>query len=144
NEAIVSLATLAEAVAPYDDVQLRLYSCESLESLAGLENVAQLTRLTVMGSAISELPPLAGCTQLTEVSLSSCRQLSDISGLAGVTSLESLVIMGAPALTDLSPLADLPALRVLIIWRCPGLPPEADGKHESRDAVVALLSGFRT
>ena len=63
---------------------------------------------------ISDLTPLAGLTNLTELVLDD-NNISDITPLAGLTNLEVLQL-GENKISDLTPLAGLTYLEVLELW----------------------------
>lgn len=120
-----SLRTLAREIRGYRAVSLRLFRCEALSSLDGLEEAHVLTELRISGCAqLTTLAPLANLPKLRWLSVADCLALSDISALATLSGLEELYLLHCPCVRDLSPLKALPALRRLGLRGVPGLSPE--------------------
>jgi hypothetical protein len=88
----------------------RFYNITDLTPLAGLTN---LTELDLSYNNISDLSPLAGLTNLTELGLSS-NNISDITPLAGLTNLRSLSLHNNN-ISDITPLAGLTNLTELVL-----------------------------
>ena len=86
-------------------------------SLAGVENLTNLTRLNLAGrkfrqqKLIIDISPLSGLTSLTFLTLFN-NNVSDISSLSGLTGL-TFLDLGQNSLTDISPLSGLTSLTVL-------------------------------
>ena len=109
-----------------------------IASLAGIENLTNLTFLWIRGNSITDLRPLAGLRSLTFLNLaansitdisalSKLRNLTflaindnggitDISALSGLTSLSGTLWMGGNSITDLSALSRLTNLTGLNAW----------------------------
>lgn len=70
------------------------------------------TSLSFASLAIVELPSELAClTDLTDLDLSGCRELTDLQPLAALTGLQSLDLTGCDQVQDLQPLAALRSLR---------------------------------
>ncbi|MDO5737531.1 MAG: hypothetical protein Q4P15_13770 [Propionibacteriaceae bacterium] len=110
-------------------------SCEEVLSLAGLEELVSLRRLsfTYASNRVDDLSPLAGLTDLEEVHVSSASGITDITPLLGLTAITrlSLPALGVP---DVSPLASLPNLRSLTL----------DSAYRLDFATLAPLDQVRT
>lgn len=86
----------------------------SIESnLSCLSELSQLTDLTILGSHIRSLAPIANLTNLTSLNLYQT-SLSDISPLSNLTNLQELTLFESPV-EDLSPLANLTHLTSLTL-----------------------------
>jgi Leucine-rich repeat (LRR) protein len=85
----------------------------ALTDLTPLAGLTQLQRLYLAGTAVSDLAPLAGLTQLRTLFLSSA-PVSDLGPLAGLTQLRWLSVNGT-AVSDLGPLAGLTQLKTLFL-----------------------------
>jgi hypothetical protein len=81
-----------------------------ISPLAGLTN---LTDLTLMGNHILDISPLAELTNLTRLALNYNR-ISDLTPLAGLANLTNLLLEGNP-ISDLSPLTNLTNLEWLAL-----------------------------
>ena len=75
------------------------------ESLAGIQNLVNLTRLNIINRLITDIGPLSELENLDFLSLHT-NWISDIGPLAGLTSLTQLIISENP-ITDLEPLRGL-------------------------------------
>jgi internalin A len=86
------------------DFELYLWSdaISDITPLAGLTNLAELS---ISGNNISDLTPLTGLTNLISISLSE-KSISDITLLAGLTNLERLSLYDNN-ISDITPLAGL-------------------------------------
>jgi len=84
-----------------------------ISDIGPLAKLAALTSLRLHDTIITDLGPLAGLTALRQLSLSG-QGLSDLSPLAGLTALEGLYL-DVKETVDLAPLARLTTLRTLII-----------------------------
>ena len=93
-----------------EDSYINSNSVSNLSPLAGLTN---LTELWLNDNSISDISPLAGLTNLTHLGLYS-NSISDISPLAGLTNLERLDLWDN-SVSDISPLAGLTQLTYLDI-----------------------------
>ena len=78
---------------------------------AEISSLAALQNLSLDGTAVSNLAPLAGLTALEDLSLNSTA-VSDLAPIAGLTALEGLSL-NSTAVSDLAPIAGLAALRFL-------------------------------
>ena len=92
----------------------------NISDLTGIEHATNLTFLSLdstlvfedfIKNSVSDLSPLAGLTNLTDLWLDS-NSISDISALAGLTNLESLDLRNN-SISDISPLAGLTNLTLL-------------------------------
>ncbi len=81
-----------------------------IQSLGGIEALSNLTFLALPGNSISDLTPLAGLTQLTDLQLGN--SISDLTPLAGLTQLTKLQLT-SNSISDLTPLAGLTQLTFL-------------------------------
>ena len=97
-----------------------------IKPLAGLTN---LTQLYLGGNKISDIKPLAGLTNLTQLSLSG-NQISDIKPLAGLTNLTK-VDLTENQISDIKPLSGLTNLIVLYLQENPIENPICPVKTES-------------
>ena len=89
---------------------------KQITDLAGLQYATQLFLIIIhpaSDSAIRDISPLAGLTQLTNLGLWG-NQISDISPLARLNKLWS-VSLGSNQISDISPLANLVSLRQLLL-----------------------------
>jgi Leucine-rich repeat (LRR) protein len=93
-----------------DDLSLRGTQIQDLKPLAEL---TQLQRLDVSGTQIQDLTPLAGLSQLQRLDVSGT-QIQDLTPLAGLTQLRQLVLSGTQ-IQDLTPLGGLTQLRQLLL-----------------------------
>jgi hypothetical protein len=82
-----------------------------IRSLDGLHYCVSLIRLGIRDNAVTDLGPLAGLTQLSDLDASG-NDLADLQPLAGMTSLMNLSLSDN-ALHDLAPLQALQGLNVL-------------------------------
>ena len=104
-------------IAPAEMAALTLFEAENadIRDLTGLELATNLTRLNLGGESvgseyvnsntISDLSPLAGLTNLTQLDLWG-NNISDISALASLTNLAGLWL-GVNSISDISVVADL-------------------------------------
>ena len=84
---------------------VRLYACCGIADLTGLEFAVALRVLELPGNAFSDLAPLAGLTELTELNLVRNR-IADLTPLAALSRLEYLDLTGNE-IVDIAPLANL-------------------------------------
>jgi Leucine-rich repeat (LRR) protein len=92
--------------------QLTLYlGGTAVSDLGPLAGLTQLTRLDLSGTAVDDLGPLAGLTQLTQLALWNTA-VGDLGPLTGLTQLTQLKL-GDPAVSDLGSLARLTQLTQL-------------------------------
>ena len=98
----------------------QLYILHSrISSLAGLDNLSQLTVLNLSGcGSLRSLPGLEKLTQLTHLDLSHCRTLADISGLMNLTQLTSLNLSKCVMLSELPRLDKLTHLTSINLSGC--------------------------
>lgn len=144
---VLALASWAPLSTLTDLRSLHLVACHSdLTPLRGLSalNVLSLVgevMITDSGSLVRDLDPLAGMTELVELSLaengcitnvdalrsmaklrslnlSNCFRLGDLSGLAGLAAIETLDLSCCDSVADISPLATLASLRTLSLDGC--------------------------
>lgn len=90
--------------------ELRVFSVP-IATLSGMEHAVNLEVLALVDCGITDISPLAGLGNLTEVYLSA-NAISDISAAAGWTNVE-LVEIASNAVSDISPLGGLSKLRQL-------------------------------
>lgn len=90
---------------------LNLNDNPELSDLSPLADCPNLTRLSVVDTAVCDLSPLAGHPSLKELTLSSTR-VTDVSPLATIPTLEMIWLYGT-AVEDVSCLAALPLLNDL-------------------------------
>ncbi|MXV76942.1 T9SS type A sorting domain-containing protein, partial [Candidatus Poribacteria bacterium] len=86
-----------------------------LSDISLLTEFANLERLTIEVSNISDLSTLEGLTKLEYLEITGDNNISDLSPLAGLTKLERLSITGNNNISDISPLAGLTKLAHLDI-----------------------------
>jgi internalin A len=82
-----------------------------VSDLSPLAGLTWLTALHLIGAPVADLGPLAGMTRLTTLRLDGTR-VTDLSPLAGLTNLETLDLPRTPV-ADLRPLARLTRLEIL-------------------------------
>ena len=85
---------------------------KDISDLTGLEYAVNLEELWLSDNPVSDLSPLAGCTNLIRLFAWDTPNISDISPLANLTKLEQLEITGSDV-HDISSLVRLTNLRVL-------------------------------
>jgi hypothetical protein len=90
---------------------LWIYGPKSIKSLAGLECAVNLTTLTIDGTQVSDLAPLAGLHSLRRLSVNDS-QVSNLSPLSGLRLLRNLDVMKSQV-SDVGPLAGLSELGTL-------------------------------
>jgi hypothetical protein len=86
-------------------------SANDIKNIEGLEYCTNLQTLTLWGSQITDVSPLAGLTKLQTLNLDS-NQITDVSPIAGLTNLKMLALEGNQ-ITDVSPLSKLTNLQQL-------------------------------
>ncbi len=96
-------------------VEVRWIYSNTISDISPLAGLTNLTELSLSYNTISNLSPLAGLTNLTRLYLYGNR-ISDISPLDELTNLTYLELSGNRIL-DISPLAGLTNLTTLRIWR---------------------------
>ena len=65
-----------------------------MTSLEGIQALENLSLADFSGSKLVDVSPLASCTNLVTVNLSSCDQVRDVSSLIGLPSLKRLTVYG--------------------------------------------------
>jgi len=99
-----------------DTSRLRL---ERLPSVDGIQYFTNLTELDLAGcEQISDLSPLASLTQLKRLDLAGCKQISNLGPLASLTQLTELDLVDCEQVSDLGPLASLTQLIELDLTGC--------------------------
>lgn len=94
-------------------------SLENLPSLDGFQYFTNLTELHLSGCVeVSDLSPLKNLTQLTKLHLSDCSAVTDLSPLAALTELMELHLTGCAEVRDLSSLEGLTRLKVQNLSGC--------------------------
>ncbi len=78
------------------------------ESLEGIQNLSNLTRLAIMNRLLTDIGPLSELTNLRFLNLHT-NWISDISPLSGLTNLEQLIVSENP-IADISPVRGLTKL----------------------------------
>ena len=86
----------------------------NIKDLTGLEFAVNLEEIWFRDIPVSDLSPLANCTNLTHLSLWGSWEASDISPLANLTKLQVLEHKGE--IHDISPVANLTNLRELVFY----------------------------
>jgi hypothetical protein len=86
--------------------ELRLQQCSFL-SMDPLLGLALMTRLDIMGNAATSLQLLMSLTQLVELDLSDCGEITSLEHITALTSLTGLHIGSCHLLTSLDPLSSL-------------------------------------
>ena len=81
----------------------------SVTDIGFAEHLVNASRISIEGSALTDLSPLSGLTKLKELSLFGSYAIADISPLSGLTGLTHLDL-GAARITDISPLGGLTSL----------------------------------
>ena len=119
------LAGTAITVADMETLTALDASNANISDLTGLEHAINLTILdlgakflgdhSINSNSISDLSPLAGLTNLTELWLRK-NTISDISAVIGLINLEALDL-GTNSISDISPLAGLTNLTTLVLRR---------------------------
>ena len=95
----------------YVEKERRTFYDNAISDLSPIQGLTQLTELNLSGNDVSDLSPLADLTQLTRLRLYN-NPLSDVSPLVGLTQLRHLELANTDV-SDLSPLARLTQLRSL-------------------------------
>jgi len=87
----------------------RLYisGCRDLRNIDPLSKVSGLRHLWLTSSAVSDLSPLSGLSNLISLMLWGSTALKDISPLAGIKNLRVLNFNGSQGIHDIRPLAEL-------------------------------------
>lgn len=127
------------------DAQSVMASGKGVTSLAGLDKFKKLSSLQLTNTAVSDLSPLSGLTELTDLDIwsgdaSLGGSVSDLGPLAGLTKLSTVNLMwnkitdisalsgatgitelylGGNSISDISPLANMPLLSGLTLDHCP-------------------------
>ena len=92
---------------------------KGIERLTGLEHATKVTNISFSQENIKDLKPLAGLTQLTDLSLYDNKTTLDLTPVKKLTNLETLVVQrnhitsDADPITDISALKDLTKLKIL-------------------------------
>lgn len=73
---------------------LSIINNKNLTSLEGIQALENLSLADFSGSKLVDVSPLASCTNLVTVNLSSCDQVRDVSSLIGLPSLKRLTVYG--------------------------------------------------
>src|SRR5699024_4964440 len=71
---------------------LSIINNKNLTSLEGIQALENLSLADFSGSKLVDVSPLASCTNLVTVNLSSCDQVRDVSSLIGLPSLKRLTV----------------------------------------------------
>lgn len=121
---LTALQDLGMSAAPIRDLsfssftpglrRLSLVACNSMQSLAGLENARDLVSLTIeQAKSLSDLTSLSHLSKLRALFLKECPSIDSISPLKNLPSLETVGLMQTTNVKDgdLSPLLTLPSLR---------------------------------
>lgn len=74
--------------------QLNIQHCDDFASLEGIGALTELLDLSVSGTAVSDISPLAGCKGLTDLDISDCANIKDISCLEGLSGLRLIAAYG--------------------------------------------------
>ena len=91
--------------------ELRLWQHQEIRDISPLAGLTQLKNLSLSENDVSDISPLAGLTQLRDLHLGG-NQIRDISPLAGLTQLWNLALY-RNQIRDISPLAGLKQLSIL-------------------------------
>jgi hypothetical protein len=138
--ALTSLVGLGEEIAldNYSRVRLSLWWCKQLTSLDGIEGVAAVEDVNILGcDALERLDALPGAPRLKSVSVAQCAKIVDLSPLARLPVVEDLRLTHNPRVTDYSPIAALRTLQQLHLYG-DGVPAYARGSFTTRDAIVSV------
>lgn len=76
-----------------------------IESVVGIQNLANLSRLVLQNNSISDIGPVSSLTSLTDLDFGT-NLVTDVSALVGLTNLSVLVLQFNADLTDIRPLVD--------------------------------------
>ena len=105
-----------------------LSNARGISDVGPLASCTQLTRLDLRGTGVSDVGPLAACTQLTSLTLSGCTGISDVGplftpqgGVQACTQLKSLDLGRCTGLSDVGPLAACKQLTSLDLSWCTGI-----------------------
>ena len=101
----------------YVEKERRTFYDNAISDLSPIQGLTQLTELDLSGNDVSDLSPLVDLTQLTSLRLYN-NPLSDISPIVGLTRLRYLVLTNTDV-SDLSPLTRLTQLRNLYLFNTP-------------------------
>ena len=101
----LGLADLSE-----EEIELLGYDDLTKEEITLLRYMVNLTTLTLHGSQITDLTPLAGLINLTELNLQGNKYLTDLTALANLTNLTVLFLYDNSSLSDITPIANLTSL----------------------------------
>ncbi|MCE9610054.1 MAG: hypothetical protein K8R23_07575 [Chthoniobacter sp.] len=112
------LAPLRPLLLRLDPTDLTVVRCRQVDALRGL---TRLRNLSLSGSDVKGLAPLAGVARLKQLWLHDCTGVADLTPLASLAQLQVLYLNGSPGVADLTPLAGLAQLQALYFIRCPGV-----------------------
>ena len=94
---------------------INLKNCDQITDLSPLASCTELKDLNlIFCDQITDLSPLASCTALTSLDLMYCDQITDLSPLASCTSLTNVDLRSCTSIRNLSPLINHPTLSNLI------------------------------
>jgi Leucine-rich repeat (LRR) protein len=108
-----------DVIAQFTQLQsLNLSYQEFLVYLQPLTKLTQLVSLTLIGCSLTDLSGIGELSNLEDLDLSSCYELTNIEPLAALKSLSLLNLEECIELTDLTPLSQLTTLRYLKLSDC--------------------------
>ncbi|NNE92302.1 MAG: hypothetical protein HKN23_11695 [Verrucomicrobiales bacterium] len=101
---------------------LALMFLPGLESLAGIENLGDLTVLTAFNCPkLKDTRGIGTLENLRDIGIVDCAALTEIDEIASIRSLENLDLSGSSSLQSVPNLSGLPDLNLLYLSRCTGL-----------------------
>ncbi|MGC4079444.1 MAG: DUF4419 domain-containing protein [Rubrivivax sp.] len=143
-ERLEDLATVAREAEGYPATEIMLTRCPSLRSLAGVERLASLQRISVSDcDAITTLAPLAHLPNVREISFMQCAGLRDLAALATIPSLEAVCVMRCPSARGIAAIEDLPSLTRVTLWGSEEIPERFRKQITDRAEIQALQAWLR-
>jgi Leucine-rich repeat (LRR) protein len=116
NESILYLYLSAPSMKAAELEELSLYDSEILD-FKFTQLVPNLKKLTIENGILEDYSELSSLTNLTELKLNGCKNLTDISPIKSLLTLKTLDL-SQTSVADLGPLAGLVELRKLVLWEC--------------------------
>jgi hypothetical protein len=144
--AATSLEGLRDAIAmdSLRGVKLSLVWCKELESLSGIEGIAEIRDVDLLScDRIERLDPLAELPALKNLWIQQCPRIVDLRSLARLRDLVRLAVNHNPAIVDYSPISEIVGLENLDLFG-ETVPAAVRGRHAGREAVAAAQALLRS